>query len=110
MLEMIKIQSRQRLINIVEEIGINGIMVGVILLNDLTGSITYAIAQQCKFDKTSINRGVLSEWLQREGIPDRTWRTLLGVLRKSNCAELAKSVEEALTEEEVSQGKFQGSR
>ena len=106
--EMIKIQSRQRLINIVEEIGMNGLMVGTILLND--DSITYAIAQQCKFDNISINRDVLSHWLQRGGIHDRTWRRLLGVLRKANCVELAKSIEEALTEEEASQGKFQGSR
>ena len=52
-----------------------------------------------------INMDILGRWIRGEGLHDCTWLVLLGVLRKAHCVELAESVEEALTDEEVEQGK-----
>ena len=78
---------------------------GTTLLNDIYGTKIPAIAQQCANNAISINFDILTEWLHGRGIPDRTWRGLLGVL-KVHCATLAESVEEALTAEEAEQGKL----
>ena len=87
-----------------EGIGVKSMMVGTALLEDRDGTIIPAIAQQYVNNSERINMEILRRWIQGKGIPDRTWRGLLGVLRV-HCAALAESVEEALTAEEADQGK-----
>ena len=102
--ELTALQGRTQYINIVEGIGVKWMMVGTILLDDKDGAIVPAIAQQCAYKTEFIILEILRRWLQGEGIPDRTWRGLLRVLRMY-CRKLAERVEEALTAEEAEQGK-----
>ena len=76
-------------------------MVGTTLLDDKSGTIIPAIAEQYGNNAERINMEILRRWLQGKGISDRTWQGLLGVLRV-HCVALAESVEEVLTEKEVS--------
>ena len=95
-------QGRTQHINIAEGIGVKWMMVGTTLLDDKDGSIIPAIAQQYGNNAELINMEILRRWLQGKGIPDRTWRGLLGVL-KVHCVALAESVEEVLTAEQAEQ-------
>ena len=79
-------------------------MVGTALLDDRDGTIIPAIAIEYGNNSERINMEILRRWIQGKGIPDCTWRGLLGVLRM-HCTSLAVSVEEALTAEEADQGK-----
>ena len=79
-------------------------MVGTALLDDKDGTIIPAIALQYLNNADLINNEILGRWVRGEGMPDRTWRELLSVL-KVHCVSLAESVEEALTAEEAEQGK-----
>ena len=102
--ELTALQGRTQHINIVEGIGVEWMMVGTTLLDDKDGAIVPAIAQQYANNTKFIILEILRRWLQGKGIPDRTWRGLLCVLRMY-CRNLAESVEEALTAEKVEQGK-----
>ena len=79
-------------------------MVGTKLLADEDYTTVPAIAQQCGDNAEHINMEILGRWVRGEGIPDLSWRALLGVLRV-HCGALANRVEEALTSEEAEQGK-----
>ena len=79
-------------------------MVGTALLDDKDGTIIPAIAEQYGNNAQRINMDILGRWVRGEGMPDRTWRELLSVL-KVHCVSLAERVEEALTAEETEQGK-----
>ena len=79
--------------------------VGTILLDDKDGTAVPHIAYQHGNNIDDINMDILGRWIRGEGIPDRTWQGLLGVLKVAHCIKLAESVEEALTAEEAEQGK-----
>ena len=98
MTELISLQGRTQHIKIVKGIGVEWTMVGTILLDDKDGTTIPAIAQQYRNNTDLINMEILRRWMGGQGIPDRTWRGLLGVLRV-HCLSLAESVEEALTPE-----------
>ena len=85
-------------INIAEAIGDKWRVVGIALLDDKRGTVVEGIADQFRGKAENINLEVLQRWMQGKGIPDRTWRGLLSVLRV-HFVGLAKSVEEALTEQ-----------
>ena len=105
MLEMTALQGRTRDINIVEGIGAEWDMVGTALLDDKDGTIIPAIARDCGYKSECINTEILRRWIKGKGIPDRTWKGLLCVLRNVRCISLADSVKDILTEEEAEQGK-----
>ena len=79
--------------------------VGTILLDDKDGTAVSRIAYQHGNNIDHINMDILGRWIQGEGIPDRTWQGLLGVLKVVHCIKLAESVEEALAAKEAEQGK-----
>ena len=79
-------------------------MVGTTLLDDEDYTIVPAIAQKHGKDPELINMEILGRWVRGEGMSDRSWRGLLGVLRE-HCGALADRVEEVLTAEEAEQGK-----
>ena len=81
--------------NVAQEIGIQWQVVGTILLDDKTGTIMPAIAQQFHSNIQDINMEVLRRWLQGRNI-SCTWRALLDALR-GPCRALADSVREGLT-------------
>ena len=98
--ELTALQGRTQRINIAKEISIQWEMVGTTLLDDKSGTIIPAIAEQYGNNAERINMKILRRWLQGKGISDRTWQGLLGVLRV-HCVALAESVEEVLTEKEA---------
>ena len=93
-------QGGARCIQIAKDIGIQWCVVGTALLDDKTGAIIPAIAQQCGNNALLINMEILRRWIQGQGIADTTWRGLLGVLRV-HCPALAESITEALMEDEA---------
>ena len=97
--ELTAFQGRARRINIAQAISVKWDVVGTTLLDDHDHAIMPALAQQYSYDVMRINMEVLGRWVQGQGMADCTWRGLLGVL-KVHCRDLAKSVEEALTEQE----------
>ena len=96
----LKLQGKHTSINIAEKIGTMWKLVGIALLQDESGCIVSAIKQQCLGNVLDINVEILTRWINGQGIVDRTWLGLLGVLRV-HCAALAQSVEEALTADEA---------
>ena len=97
--ELTALQGRTETINIVRRIGVQWAMVGTTLLDDKDGTIIPAIAQQHGNNADRINMDILGRWIRGEGIPDHSWRGLLGALRV-HCGEaLAQSVQEVLTEQ-----------
>ena len=94
--ELTALQGRTQHINIAQEIGVQWEMVGTTLLDDRNGTIIPAIAQECGNNVERINTEILRRWQHGRGIPDRTWRGLLGVLHV-HCTALAEGVEEVLT-------------
>ena len=88
-----------------EGIGAEWDNVGTALLDDKDGTIIPAIAREHGNNAERINTEILRRWIQGKGIPDRTWKGLLCVLRNVRCISLADSVDEVLTEEEAEQGK-----
>ena len=106
--QLIGLQGRVKNINIIEAIGDQWHMVGIALLNDKSGSIVKAIAKEFRYNAQDIVLEILQRWLEGSGIPDRTWRGLIRVLRM-HCRALAESVEEVLTAEEAKEGNLGGS-
>ena len=107
MTELTAFQGKIEWINIAEQIGSKWKLVRITLLQDRTGNIVSAIGKQYQGDAMEINIEILSRWVQGQGIADRTWRGLLGVL-KLHCKALAESVREGLTvdpEEEATDSK-----
>ena len=87
-----------------EAIGDQWNMVGIVLLDDESGAIVDCIADEFRGKAQNINLEILKRWIRGEGIRDRSWRALIGVLRSVRRVALADSVEEALEEEEAEQG------
>ena len=100
MTELIALQGRHTCINIAEQIGIKWRVVGIALLQDRSGNIISSINEQYRGDILKINIEILQRWVNGQGIVDRTWLGLLGVLRV-HCTALAQSVEEALNADET---------
>ena len=98
--ELIALQGKHTCINIAEQIGTKWRVVGIGLLQDRSGNTISSINEQYRGDNLKINIEILQRWVNGQGIVDRTWLGLLGVLRV-HCAALAQSVEEALTADEA---------
>ena len=87
-------------VNIVQNIGGKWRMVGIALLDDKTGDRVAGIDREFRSNEQSINQHILTLWINGQGMSDRTWRGLIGVLqRKHCCAALAGDIWEALTGE-----------
>ena len=87
-------------INIATMIGVKFYVVGTALLNDESGSVIPAIVSEHGKNAEQTNMDILSRWIQGQGIADRTWRGLLGVLRV-HCPGLARDIEETLRAEDI---------
>ena len=98
--ELIALQGKHTCINIAEQIGTKWRVVGIGLLQDRSGNTISSINEQYRGDNLKINIEILQRWVNGQGIVDRSWHGLLGVLRV-HCAALAQSVEEALTADET---------
>ena len=81
-------------INVCRAIGTNYRYVGTALLKDDSGEIISKIVDQCFSYAEMINMEILRRWVQGQGI-DRSWGTLVRVLRDNGCGALAEDIEEA---------------
>ena len=84
-----------------QQIGTHYSQLGLLLLNDSTGSITSAIVTQFHSKADEINQEILSRWLQGQGKHPVNWFTLIRVLRDMQLLELAKMIQKCLIEAQV---------
>lgn len=84
-----------------QEIGVQYSQLGLLLLNDLTGSITAAIVSQFHSKADEINQEILRRWLQGQGKQPVTWYTLVHALRDMQLLELARMIQNCLIEAQV---------
>ena len=99
--ELTSFHGKMKTFNIAERIGIKYNVVGIALLNDESGEIVPAIKLEHKDNAEQISLDILSRWVQRKGIADRTWRGLLDVLSQ-HCPGLAQDIKDTLTSDGVS--------
>ena len=80
MLECIRLQGRQRRINIPQEIGTNYSQFGIFLLEDANGIRVQSIEHKHRGDAMQINKEILREWATGKGKKPVSWKTLTEVL------------------------------
>ena len=83
------------MINVAVEISMNYSIVGTALLKDDRGVIIPAIMGQYMGNPVMINLEILRRWVQGQGI-DRSWGTLVRVLKSNGCGALAEDIMETL--------------
>ena len=93
--QLLHFPGRTRTINVAREIGVQYQLVGTALLDDTRGTIVPAILETCHHIIERVNTELLRTWVQDEVIGDRSWHSLIGVLRSSGCEALADDIEEA---------------
>ena len=79
-LECIRLQGRQRRINIPQEIGTNYSQFGIFLLEDANGIRVQSIEHKHRGDAMQINKEILREWATGKGKKPVSWKTLTEVL------------------------------
>ena len=83
-------------INVIEQIGGQYRMLGPLLLNDDTGTITDDIEREFMKKAFDINFEILKRWIRGSGITPVTWETLLAKLKSIRLTELARKMEKFL--------------
>ena len=68
--------------NFAEQVGVNYLNFGIILLEDNNGAIVTALENERLKNAEQINVAILQRWLQGKGLMPVTWSTLATVLRK----------------------------
>ena len=95
LIECVRFQGTDRIINIPQEIGTSYDDFGLLLLDDHNGRRIHSIACQHKDDAQRINKEVLKVWIVGRGKPPVTWKTLIEVLYDIELGTLAKEIETA---------------
>ncbi|KAL5505211.1 hypothetical protein EMCRGX_G006611 [Ephydatia muelleri] len=72
----------ERGVNIAEQIGVNYLMFGMILLQDDNGAIVKALEEEHRGNAEKINTAIFQKWLDGKGIGPVTWSTLVTALQK----------------------------
>ena len=67
--------------NIAEQIGVNYLMFGMILLQDDNGAIVRALEEEHHRNAEKINTAIFQKWLNGKGIGPVTWSTLVTALQ-----------------------------
>ena len=94
-LECIKFQGKERIINIPQEIGTSYRQFGMFLLNDRNGTRTRNIEHNNREHAEKINTEILREWATGNGKKPVSWVTLVEVLRDIEFGTLASEIEVA---------------
>ena len=94
--ELIHFHSRNRTINVPQQISTKCHDFGVLLLEDDSGSKVDAITHEHRDNPYKINCTVIKQWLRGEGRKPVNWNTLVAVLRDSENYTLAVEIEEVL--------------
>ena len=79
-------------VDLIRQIGRDYYTFGVIILRDDTGTRLANLEAQYQGDAYSINRAILTKWLNGEGMKPTTWATLVTVLKESRLNALAEDV------------------
>ena len=79
-------------VNIIQEIGSQYHRIGVVLLEDVTGSKMYSIEMGKRHNVEAINLAVLRRWMKGEGRKPTNWATLVTVLNECGLAALADEI------------------
>eukprot|EP00731_Ephydatia_muelleri_P005831 Em0003g79a len=69
-------------VNIAEQIGVNYLMFGMILLQDDNGAVVKALEEEHRGKAEKINIAIFQKWLDGKGMRPVTWSTLVTVLQK----------------------------
>ena len=69
-------------VNIAEQIGVNYLMFGMILLQDDNGVVVKALEEEHRGKAEKINIAIFLKWLDGKGMRPVTWSTLVTVLQK----------------------------
>ena len=93
--QLLHFPGRTRTINVAREIGVQYQLVGTALLDDTRGTIVPAILESCYHNVERVNTELLRTWIQDKVIRDRSWHSLIGVLRSSGLMALADDIQEA---------------
>ena len=93
--QLLHFLGRTRTINVAREIGVQYQLVGTALLDDTRGTFVPAILESCHHNVERVNTELLRTWIQDEVIHDRSWHSLIGVLRSSGLVALADDIQEA---------------
>ena len=83
-----------------DQIGTHYKKLGILLLNDTTGTVTQAIIKQYHHHASEINMEILQRWIQGQGMPVE-WATLIEVLKDIELTELAREIEKKYYTQEV---------
>ena len=79
---MLKLLSfSERGVNLADQIGVNYLMCGMILLQDDNGAIVKALEEEHHGNAEKINTAVFQKWLDGKGIGPVTWSTLVTALQ-----------------------------
>ena len=92
--DMLSFKGKKRTFNLAEQIGTNGKMFGVQLLNDTSGALVDGI--MAGKDAKDANFEILKKWLEGKCEEPVVWSTLTKALRKAGLVALATEVEETL--------------
>ena len=68
-------------VNIAEQIGVNYLMFGMILLRDDNGVIVKALEEEHRGNAEKINTAIFQKWLEGKGMRPVTWSTLVTALK-----------------------------
>ena len=72
----------ERGVNIAEQIGVNYLMFGMILLQDVNGAVVKALVKEHRGNAEDINVAIFQKWLDGKGMRPVTWSTLVTALQK----------------------------
>ena len=75
LIECIRFQGKERIINLPQEIGTSYDDFGLLLLDDHNGRRIHSIARQHEDDAQQINKEVLKEWIAGRGKHPVQWRS-----------------------------------
>ena len=84
-------------VNIIEEVGTNYRMFGVLLLDD-NGAHVQALIKENRENSESINLEIVRQWLQGRGAKPVSWRTLTRILKAVKLTVLAQDITDTLSE------------
>ena len=71
----------KRGVNIAEQIGVNYVTFGMILLQDMNGAVVKALEKEHRGNAEDINIAIFQKWLNGKGMRPVTWSTLVTALQ-----------------------------
>eukprot|EP00731_Ephydatia_muelleri_P001003 Em0001g1003a len=82
LITQVVVELEDRRVNIAEQIGVNYLKFGIILLKDSSGAIVTALENEHQKNAERINLAILQKWLEGKGVKPLTWSTLVTALHK----------------------------